>query len=130
MNRAEAEQIASAITHIRPDWLRTSLITMLARHHHRPARDVALALIWVAYDPDTRGPGRIDADGPWWHTSRLAATDQDTRPPYLADTRCPKHGDREPCLPCQREAAGTPATPERIRQIREQYRATTTQDDQ
>ena len=101
MNRAEAEQIAAAVTLIRPDWLRTSLVTLLGKHQQRPARDVMLALVWIAFDPDTKGPGRIDADGPWWLTARLAATETE-RPPYLAVARCPQHGQALPCLACQR----------------------------
>ncbi len=102
MNRNEAEQIASAITVIRPDWLRTSLLTILSRHQHRPARDVHLALVWVAYDPDTRTPARIDSDGPWWQTARLAGvTTAQTPPDRLA---CPMHHEPEPCNACPPKA--------------------------
>lgn len=107
MNRAEAEQIATAICIIRPDWLQSSIVTMLGNHQHRPARDVMLALVWCAYDPETKAPGRINADGPWWQTTRLAGTTTaNVPPPYER----PK-----PTEP--------PATREQIRAIREAARA-------
>lgn len=105
MTRPEAEQIASMVTMIRPDWLKTSLITLLGKHQNRPARDVALALIWCAYDPATDSPGRINADGPWWHISRLAGNETASLPPRYT-----------PPAPID-----TPSL-ERIRAIREQYR--------
>ena len=109
MNRPEAEQIASALTMIRPDWLRTSLLTILGRHQHRPARDAMLALVWIAYDPDTKTPARIDSDGPWWHTARLAATETAALPPERLP--CPIHHHPEPCPHC-----GPPADPDTARQ--------------
>ncbi len=103
MNRAEAEQIASAMTMVRPDWLRSSMLTILGRHQHRPARDVHLALVWVAHDPDTRTPARIDTEGPWWAITRTAGVAEATvQPPdRLA---CPIHGQPEPCPQCPRRA--------------------------
>ena len=111
MNRSEAEQVAAAIAIIRPDWLRTSMLTILGRHQHRPARDAMLALVWIAYDPDTKTPARIDSDGPWWHTARLAgvaAEPTQTPPTYLA---CPMHGKPEPCTDCP-----PPADPKSVAQ--------------
>lgn len=82
MNRPEAEQIAAAITMVRPDWLQGSLVTLLGKHQHRPARDVMLALVWVAYDPATKSPGRINDDqGPWWRLGRLAGAETAELPP-------------------------------------------------
>ena len=99
MNRPEAEQIATAITIYRPKWLQTSLVTLLGRHKHRPARDVALALTWLAFDPETDSPGRLDHDGPWWHVTQVAGIEPASTLPYY---------DR---APIQREA--NPATPDR-----------------
>ena len=119
MNRPEAEHIADAITAIRPDWLRTSLLTILGRHQHRSARDVHLAMVWIAYDPETKTPGRIDADGPWWGAARTAGV---PTAPANPDPKCARHGDWLPCLACQREARGPLPTPDRIRQIRTEPR--------
>jgi len=101
MNRPEAEQIAAAVSIIRPDWLQTSLVKMLEKHQHRPARDVALALIWCAYDPATDSPGRINQPGPWWDVARLAGAESSRQP--------------ERYLPPEPVEA---ASPERIREIR------------
>lgn len=104
MNHPEADQIASAISMIRPDWLKSSLMTLLAKHKHRSARDVMLALVWCAYDPATDTPGRINADGPWWDCTRLAGTTRaETPPPY------------------QPPRAEPTASPETIRALRAQH---------
>ena len=116
MNRPEAEQIATAISMLRPDWLRTSLLTLLAKHQHRSARDVMLALVWVAYDPETKTPGRIDAEGPWWAAARTAGMPDAPQP----TPRCDRHGDWLPCLVCQREAV-TPADPAEVAAILDRH---------
>lgn len=70
MNRDEAQRIAGAISIIRPDWLASSLVTVLGKlppHlRARPARDVHLALAWLAHDPDQRTPRLLSESGPWW----------------------------------------------------------------
>lgn len=75
MNRPEAEQIAHAIAMIRPRWLASSLATMLgnlpAHLRQRPARDVHLALLWLAYDPHQDTPRLLREDGPWWNLAAL-----------------------------------------------------------
>lgn len=111
MNRDEAQQIATATNIIRPDWPTRQIVTILAEQKHRPARDVHLALTWCAWDPDTKTPARINADGPWWHTARLAgvaAEPTQTPPTYLA---CPMHGKPEPCTDCP-----PPADPKTVAQ--------------
>lgn len=115
MNRPEAEQIATAVSIIRPDWVRTSLLTTLERlpahHRARPARDVHLALVFLAYDPATHTPGRLGQDGPWWAVAALAGPGTDMpREPGIV-TYC-THG--EPGLRCTlchpRTTAGVPPT--------------------
>ena len=106
MNRPEAEQISAAVSIIRPDWLQTSLIKMLEKHQHRPARDVMLALVWCAYDPATDGPGRINQPGPWWDVARLAGAESSRQPERYT-----------PPVPV------VAASPERIREIRQQAAA-------
>ena len=117
MNKAEAEQIASAVSIIRPDWLRTSLATTLGRlpgHlRARPARDVHLALVWIAYDPDTKTPGRLAQDGPWWATARLAGpgAQRATEPGIVTYCSHGEPGTR--CLECHPRAHhGHGPTPE------------------
>lgn len=75
MNQLEAKAIAHAVAFIRPQWLTASLETLLARlprhYRDRPARDVHLALLWLAYDPEQETPRLLREDGPWWNLGRL-----------------------------------------------------------
>ena len=106
MNRDEAQRIAGAISVIRPDWLTTSLVTMLGKlppHlRARPALDVHLALAWLAHDPDQQTPRLLREDGPWW---QLAAPAAHAREIHLPSWRDP-------------DADVTPADPDTIRAIR------------
>lgn len=138
MNRPEAEQIASAISILRPAWLRTSLLTMLGRlpSHlaSRPARDVMLALTWLAYDPEQETPRLLYEDGPWWNVASLTGpgTGRATEPGIVANcehgerpSRCEacRIVDRRPPSAAQREAiraailAGREAMESRTRQL-------------
>lgn len=76
MNRTEAARLAAAVNVLRPDWPTASLTTYLAAHIHRPLRDVAVALVWVASDPDTKTPKRMDEAGPWWGAARTSDVPQ------------------------------------------------------
>lgn len=108
MTPAEAEVIAHAVAIIRPQWQADSMFKMLANHRHRPARQVALALVYLAYDPDVKSPGLLNHDGPHWSVGQLG--DATYTPPALAEVACPTHGDRQPCRCCEadRKAAPTP----------------------
>ena len=96
MNKPEADQIAHAVSLIRPQWLKTSLVTMLgnlpAHHRDKPARDVHLALLWLAYDDKQETPRLLREDGPWWNLSALTGpgTQQATEPRIV--TYC-EHGE-------------------------------------
>lgn len=124
MNKPEAEQIAAAISMIRPQWLKTSLVTALgnlpAHLRERPARDVHLALLWLAYDPKQETPRLLREDGPWWNLASMAGPQSQTTEPRIL-TRC-EHGivgARCPdCYPTERR--GTSLSPE----MRERMRAT------
>ena len=99
----DARRIATGVAAIRPDWHVGSMITLLAECRARDARDVHLALIWLAYDPTTRTPARLREDGPWWHLGP-----EDDAPPPPAWT--PPEPD------------GPPATPEQIARYRARIR--------
>lgn len=105
MTREDATRIAETLIALRPDWQRNSIVTLLAEYRHRDPRDVHLAAIWIAYDPDTRTPARLREDGPWWHLTDHSG------PPRLTAWRDP-HADI------------TPATPDAIRRIRAARKAT------
>lgn len=84
MTRIELARLAAAINVLRPDWPTPSLQTFLGQHLHRPLLDVAVALTWVATDPDTKTPARLNEAGPWWQASRTADVPQ-------AVNDCPRH---------------------------------------
>lgn len=70
MNEHEAERIAAAVHVARPDWPKTSLLTLIRKHLiDRPRRDVFVALAWVASEPATHTPARVLESGPWWRAA-------------------------------------------------------------
>lgn len=112
MNTTETERLAASINALRPDWPVASLSTFIAGQlANRAYRDAALALAWVATDPDTRTPARVLEAGPWWNTTRTATTDPDPYGVPSAD-RCPYHPDQTKgaCPRCAQHAR-TIATP-------------------
>jgi hypothetical protein len=91
------ERIAQAIHALRPQWPIASLETFLRdpKLANRPTRDVAIALTWIAVDPDTRTPARVHEDGPWW---RAAVVDeaQTYRNPETSRSHSPAHTSPKP----------------------------------
>jgi hypothetical protein len=76
LNRTEIERLAQAANAHRPDWPVKSLCTwLMADHAHRPLRDVAVALAWIATDPGTKTPKRMNEAGPWWTAVRATSSD-------------------------------------------------------
>lgn len=76
LSRTEIERLAAAAHELRPDWAVKSLCTWLQTSHaHRAYRDVAVALAWVACDPLTKTPKRMDEMGPWWQAVKAAGSD-------------------------------------------------------
>jgi len=70
LTREEGERLASAVSALRPDWPTSSLYTFIGQRKERPYRDLALELVYVALDPKTETPARIDEDGPWKQLAR------------------------------------------------------------
>lgn len=70
VNRAAASRIAAAVTCLRPEWPPASTVTLLLDPENhtakRPWQDVAVALVYVACDPDSKSPARVLEPGPWW----------------------------------------------------------------
>jgi hypothetical protein len=90
LNQTEIDRLAAAAHALRPDWPIRSLATFIERDHAaRPYRDVAVALAWVAVDPKTVTPKRMNELGPWW--TALAST-ENTSPTHFE--RCPETGHR------------------------------------
>lgn len=70
MTPIELHRLAGAVSCLRPDWPASSLQAFLARHFtHRPPRDIAVALVYVALDTATETPGRVLEPGPWWQAA-------------------------------------------------------------
>ena len=112
--KPEAERIAAAVNVLRPQWPAKSIETqILDRHAARPARDVLLALCWVALDPATQTPSRINASGPWWDF-QIPTDKQPTLD--MPHPRCPTHGAEYPCPDCRTEL--TPPAPHHMAAIR------------
>jgi hypothetical protein len=75
MNEHEAERIAAAMHHLRPDWPAASLRTLINKNLiNRPRRDVAVALAWVACEAATATPARVLEAGPWWKAAGIEGT--------------------------------------------------------
>ena len=109
MNRPEAEVIAAAVAIIRPEWYQTSLLKMLGKIQHRPARQVALALVSLAYDPEVQSPGLLLHEGPHWAVGHIGEATY--TPPAAGEEQCRIHGQRQPCGGCRADRLAIPAEP-------------------
>jgi hypothetical protein len=94
MNETETQRIAAAINILRPDWPTASIKALLTKPElvNRPRRDVAVALVWVACESDTKTPGRVLAAGPWWQAASSDRAPEEGRrhnPPPAEE--CPNH---------------------------------------
>ena len=101
MNPHEIDRIAAAINCLRPDWPVASLRTLLAgpKLAHRPRRDVAVALVWVACESASKTPARVNEHGPWWLAAAVEA--EATGHQHTTTVYGPTEGDpREVCAEC------------------------------
>lgn len=63
----ETARLAAAVNLLRPDWPAASIATVIRTHQgHRTLHDIAVALTWVATDPASQTPARVNEQGPWW----------------------------------------------------------------
>lgn len=114
MTGIEIARLAAAANILRPDWPTASIQTYLERDHaHRPLHDTAVALAWVATDPDSKTPKRMSEPGPWWQASRCSDDRRAVEP-------CPTHGpgisrrsDTGECANCRADRVGLEARTER-----------------
>jgi hypothetical protein len=98
----ERQRLAAMANALRPDWQASSLYTHLTREHApRGYRDLAVALAWIACDPDTKTPARLLEPGPWWSATRPA--DRPQRQPVAITGRCTScrglHHPADECVP-------------------------------
>lgn len=88
MNDHEAQRIAAACHEAKPDWPATSLLTFIRKNLiHKPARDVAVMLAWIAFDPGTHTPARVLQQGPWQRAAGVEGTAQQLTP-FDANSFC------------------------------------------
>jgi hypothetical protein len=72
--RDQIQKLATAANLLRPDWPTNSLVTYLMKAHAaRPFQDLATALTFIALDPETKSPARLEQNGPWWKAVQVAA---------------------------------------------------------
>ena len=116
MNQVEAHRLAAAVNQLRPDWPLASLSTWIRKHlAERAYRDAAVALTWVACDPQTTSPGRCLEAGPWWK-----ATQAEAGTVSAITHRCPDHPSRAAwdCPECEAEAVPPESVPELAAAVR------------
>lgn len=82
----EIQRVAAAANALRPEWPIRSLITILStKYAHRPYRDLAVALAWIAADPSTKTPARLAEAGPWWQATSMTEGTMPVQAPRCAD---------------------------------------------
>lgn len=119
MTKIELARLACAVAIHRPDWPEASLRSFLETHlAHRPYLDVAVALTWIAVDPDSRNPGRVLEAGPWWQaasTRDVPTTRNDCRDHPHAGLRVDQATGRTTCAGCWADNHGAEGQPLRRR---------------
>ena len=105
MNEHETDRIAAAMHQLRPDWPVASIRTLIRKHlADRPRRDVAVALAWIACEPNTHTPARVLESGPWWLAAGVAGDTTGRREPYDPASTCNICGKSE--ATCRRNEVG------------------------
>ncbi len=118
MTEGEITRLAAAGHALRPDWPAASLRTLLTqRHAHRGFQDTAVALAYLAADPLTRTPARLDAAGPWWRPVTGAGSDDRVPLPPRPGEWCPEHPGQwaDGCAGCKADRVAVPAPAPSIR---------------
>jgi hypothetical protein len=73
-SKSEVEGIINEVRELRPEWSKASIRKALTDPavQERPAAIVHAAMLAIARDPDSKLPGRLRNDGPWWQIARSA----------------------------------------------------------
>lgn len=97
MNPTAIVRIAAAANSLRPDWPSSSIVTLLTKNlAERAYRDVAVAMAWVATDPESKTPARILEQGPWWLATGHGDNPETPTAPKLDTLRCDRCGGIKP----------------------------------
>ena len=113
MTKDQAEMIATAVRVLRPEWPMQWVMEVLAHNdiRNRPMRQVVVAFMAVAADPDTKYPQRLHEGGDWWKAAAVAMREEPSTPTPdpIRSRPCPEHPDQRMtrCAHCR------PATPTR-----------------
>ena len=110
MEKLEAEKIAEIVGILRPDWPVKSTVGLIGNNlATRPFRDVLLAFVHIATDPESTSPGRILNPGPWWEIGR-PATKPATKTTHVPEHPCPDHPQHRSwaCPECASDFAPMP----------------------
>jgi hypothetical protein len=85
-NPGDVDALIADVLAIRPAWSARSLRRILTDPDitRRPWPSVRSAALAVARDPNSKQPGRLAHDGPWWERPP-AATTAPARPPWCGD---------------------------------------------
>ncbi|KAB2344830.1 hypothetical protein [Actinomadura rudentiformis] len=96
--RHEAAQViqmglVAEIQNLRPEWSAASIRRALEHPDvtERPADLVRIAFVLVASDPETQHPGRLAADGPWWHLAARRQRPSPARPEWCGACESDSH---------------------------------------
>ena len=106
--------LIAELREIRPDWSTDSIRRALSAQavRERPWPLVCVAAVAMARDQNSKQPGRLEHDGPWWHIAVEPA--RDPPPPWCGKcderTRLLERDDGAParcpdCHPLTREEA-------------------------
>lgn len=113
---AQVDALVTEVRKLRKDWSTRSIRRSLADHAvaERPWALVCQAFIAVAKDPESKSPGRLSHDGPWWHRTSVAAAAPAPRPPWCGEcneanrlTEDPETRDPARCPKCHPKSAST-----------------------
>lgn len=114
ITEVQAQALATFVTRIRPEWRHVGVMAAIERARDTAdVHDLACALIRLAEDQTVLTPGLLPSPGPHWLKPDGA------KAPRRGDhtMRCPEHGDRLPCQPCNTDIR--PPTPEELAAMRE-----------
>lgn len=90
----DVHRLAAMAFALRPDWPLRSCTTFIGENlTGRAFRDVAVALAYIATEPNTATPKRVLEAGPWWRATQ--AQGNTMRPPHRdeACATCGRAGD-------------------------------------